>query len=174
MPRSISFTRFRGKRRRRMSQASEKTEREPLNARLARAGYQIDSSALESGGWGTNIWTLRTVGGSIAVGKICPMDRGQSEFENMQKLCRSSFGERRQPPGLPRPIEFLSEIGMLIMERWKSRLAPAGRFTDETVAGVARLLAGLQECEAQPELRRSWRGIIRSMQRKVEQNRGLA
>src|SRR5258706_10982457 len=128
-PGSISFTPFRGRRRRRMSPASERAEHEPLNAALARAGYQVDSSELESGGWEKNIWPLRTGAGVAVIGKVCPTDRGQGEFENMQKLWRSSFGERRQPPGLPRPIHFFSEVGMLRLERWGCPFGRPGPFT---------------------------------------------
>lgn len=158
-----------------MLPASERTEREPLNAALARAGYQVDSIEPGSGGGERKIQPLRTATGLAVVGKICPKDRGQTEFANMQKLWQSSFGERRPAPGLPRPIEFLPEIGMLIMEGWKeSRVAAAAGFSEESVEGAARLLAALHECDAQPELRRSSRGILRSVRRKTEQIAALA
>src|SRR5689334_13774292 len=157
-----------------MPPASETVDGEFLKAALPRAGYQIDSVESRSRQRRRDLHPLRTAAGLAVMGKICPGDRGEAEFANMQKLWGSSFGERRETPGLPRPVQFISEIGMLIMEDWKESRPAAPGWSDQAIGEVARLLAALHDCDAQPELRRSSRGIVRSAQRKAEQIAAIA
>jgi len=57
--------------------------------------------------------------GSDVVVKVYADGRGEATFRNMNILWRSSFGEGRRPPGLPRPIEYLrdreTDGGALVM-----------------------------------------------------------
>ncbi len=58
----------------------------------------------------------------------------------------------------------------MIMQRCDGRsLSQASGLTDERIVQTIGLLASLHECDAQPETRRSSRGIIRSIRRKAEQ-----
>jgi aminoglycoside phosphotransferase (APT) family kinase protein len=93
----------------------------------------------------------------------------------MQELWRSSFGARRPSPGLPRPIEYLPDVGVLIMERLEGRpLAELGSVDQETLNGAIRLLACLHDSDAQPDQQRDSQRILRSVRRKARQISELA
>jgi len=109
------------------------------------------------------------------VAKFYPTGGGEITFSNMQELWRSSFGEGRRPPGLPRPIEYLDDAGVLIMERVEGRpfveLDPLDiNILDDSI----RLAASLHQCNAQPGKRRDSRLIVKSVRRKAESISKLA
>jgi aminoglycoside phosphotransferase (APT) family kinase protein len=102
-----------------------------------------------------------------AIGKLYPAGGGEEAYGNMQEVWRSSFGERRRPPGLPRPVEYLPDLRMIVMERLEGRplveLGAAGRgVADDAI----RLLASLHSSDARPTRRRSGDRIVRSIRRK--------
>src|SRR5947209_13056747 len=158
------------RRRRYMPITADNHGAEVLGDALRRAGYLIDSSSLPGGFRGKNVWTLLTREGRPAAAIIYPPGKANAVFLNMQKLWQSSFGQSRNPSGLPEPIEYLPEIDALITQRCDGpSLAEPGRLTDENIVEAVHLLAALHDCDAQPETRRTSRGILRSMQRKAEQ-----
>ncbi len=118
---------------------------------------------------------VRTTQGGRVFAKHYPDGRGAATFDNMQKLWQSSFGEGRRPPGLPRPLDFYPESGILITEYIEGRsLEEQEHPKPEVMDDCIRLLAALHLCEAQPDTRRSSRGIMRSLWRKVERIAELA
>lgn len=136
---------------------------------LKERGYQPAEGTFNTGRPDQKSLPLLSPDGLPVVAKFFSSDRGPACFENMQMLWRSSFGERRQPPGLPRPVEFISEIEVLIMERLEGKpfAEIAGR--NETIFDDSiRLLAALHSSDATPEKKRSSRSIVRSTQRKAE------
>src|SRR6266545_7709739 len=54
--------------------------------------------------------------GRRVVAKRYSDDRGALAYRSMNELWRSSFGERRRPPGLPRPLGYDASRGVLLME----------------------------------------------------------
>jgi aminoglycoside phosphotransferase (APT) family kinase protein len=112
--------------------------------------------------------------GLPVVGKVYPAGGGEEAFGNMQEVWRSSFGERRRPPGLPRPVEYLPDLRMLVMERLEGRplveLGAGLGVADDAI----RLLASLHDCDARPTRRRSAERIVRSIRRKGERVARLA
>ena len=151
-----------------MSTVADSQESQTLADAFLRAGYRVDPSA--SGPPRGSAWPLLAPEGRPAVAKIFPSGKGNAAFLNMQKLWQSSFGRRRSSPGLPGPIEYLPAINAVIMERCDGpSLAEPGRLTDEMIVQAIHLLAALHDCDAQPETRRTSRGILRSMQRKADQ-----
>ena len=144
----------------------------PVNERaswieqLAKLGYvPVDATVLA--GRPDHV-TLRMVkDGSPVVAKFCPR-RGARAFDNMCKLWGSSFGERREQPGLPRPLDYLPEPGVLICEAIDGRpLSESARISDTQVRGAMELLASLHSSDVQAHSRRTSRGIVRSAQRKA-------
>jgi Ser/Thr protein kinase RdoA (MazF antagonist) len=129
---------------------------------------------------------LRTRAGAALIAKVYPDDSGQRTFANMERLWNSSFGARRQPPGMAQPLEYLPELRVSLVERLEGK--PMAEMVGRTVPGeprfgrdgspylqaAIRLLADLHECGVQPEVRRSWRGIMRSLARKVQRIGELA
>jgi len=111
---------------------------------------------------------LLTLSGRPVVAKLYSGDRGEATFAAMQKLWRSSFGQAKKPPGLPQPIEYVPEVGALIMERLEGRplVEMAFRVEDYLDASLG-LIAALHECDAAPSRWRTPKKIIRSVQRKV-------
>ena len=153
-----------------MSIIADDHKAEVFGDALRRAGYLIDSSTLPGEFRGKNTWALLTREGTPATAIIHPPGKGDAAFLNMQKLWQSSFGKRRSSPGLSEPLEYLAEIDALITLRCDGpSLAEPGRLTDEMIVEAIQLLASLHDCDAQPETRRTSRGILRSMQRKAEQ-----
>jgi aminoglycoside phosphotransferase (APT) family kinase protein len=109
------------------------------------------------------------------VAKQFSADEGLRTYANMVELWNSTFGERRRPPGLPRPIAYHSNLGALIMERIEGRpLIELESWSDRTLCDSMQLLACLHECAAQPPVSRDSRRIVRSMRRKAESINELA
>src|ERR687892_2845228 len=91
--------------------------REALSAR----GYEVDGSRFLTRRPDRLAVGLRTASGVPAIAKLYLSGGGKVAFQNMQALWHSSFGERRDPPGLARPIEYLDGVEVLIMEHLGGR-----------------------------------------------------
>ena len=135
---------------------------------LQRSGYRIDGAQFPTGRPDRVTVPVLTRTGRAAVAKCYPSDRGALAFANMQALWRSSFGERRQPPGLPQPIDYLPETGTLIMERLSGRpLAELEAADAISIAEAVKLVAALHDCEARPTKKRDRRRIVREIKRNL-------
>src|SRR2546425_11946816 len=88
---------------------------------LRRQGYTPDGAQFPIGRPDRATVPLVTRTGAPVVGKLYPSGGGEITYANMQELWHSSFGEGRRPPGLPRPLDYLPEIRVLIMERIAGR-----------------------------------------------------
>jgi hypothetical protein len=133
---------------------------------LQRHGYRIDGAKFPTGRPDRLTVPVRTRFDQPAVAKCYPSDRGALTFANMQSLWRSSFGERRRPPGLPEPIDYLPETGTLVMERLSGRpLAEREAADAVSIAEAVKLIAALHDCEARPTKKRDRRRIVREIQR---------
>jgi aminoglycoside phosphotransferase (APT) family kinase protein len=72
-------------------------------------------------------------------------------------------------------LDYFPELGALIMERIEGQpLSELGPLSDSNLEQSMRLLAELHQCGIEPELRRNWRGILRSVKRKAERVAELA
>ena len=142
-----------------------------LQALLSK-GYMTDEGEFPTGRPDRVVLAMVTRTGVPVVVKLYPSGGGEIAYTNMQELWRSSFGERRRPPGLPRPIDYLSDIGALIMERLEGRpFVELGTLDEGVLDESIRLLASLHECNAQPSKRRDSRGVVRSVRRKARRRR---
>lgn len=117
-------------------------------------------------------------GTKVAV-KLYPSGRGETAFRNMSALWRSSFGAGREPPGLPRPIEYLSDIGTgqaaLVMEGIEGRkLLDVGNLKEHPLEAAMRLAADLHVCGVEAPRLRTEKKLVRSIERKAERVRELA
>jgi len=140
---------------------------------LAKLGYVPVDSAFP-GGRPDHVTMRMMKGGSRVVAKFCP-ERGARTFENMRKLWTSTFGERRGKAGLPRPLEYLPEPGVLVCEDVDGRpLSDLPRMSDVQIGSAMELLAALHSSDVQPDSRRTSRGIVRSAQRKAARIAELA
>jgi aminoglycoside phosphotransferase (APT) family kinase protein len=87
----------------------------------------------------------------------------------MVEVWRSSFGERRRPPGLPRPVDYLVEQGILIMERVEGfPLVERQPMEQSALDDAVHLLTSLHDSNATSRQIRSSRRIVRSIRRKAE------
>src|SRR5262249_6321259 len=142
---------------------------------LQRSGYTIDGAKFPTGRPDRVTVPVLTRTGRAAVAKCYPSDRGELTFANMQALWRSSFGERRQPPGLPQPIDYLPETGTLIMERLAGRpLAERDAADAVSIAESVTLIAALHDCEARPTKKRDRRRIVREITRNLAASAEIA
>jgi aminoglycoside phosphotransferase (APT) family kinase protein len=104
------------------------------------------------------------------VAKVYDEGEGEAAYANMREAWHSSFGERRRPPGLPRPLDYLPDLDVLVMERLEAtRLADLGVYDEKTLDRSVRLIASLHESDARPRKRRDSRRIVRSVRRKGDQ-----
>lgn len=148
---------------------------DPILQALSESGYQLEPTRFALGRPDRVTLALLTPKGEPAVGKLYRSGEGEATYDNMQELWRSSFGQRRTPPGLPRPIEYLPGAQVLIMERLEGRpLAELGIQDEQTLEGAVRLVADLHDCDAQPARRRDARRILRSVRRKARSMAELA
>src|SRR5436309_3045303 len=93
---------------------------EPLVQALRSRGYHSDGASFPTGRPDRATLALVTRAGIPVVAKLYSSGGGATTYANMQELWRSSFGERRRPPGLPQPIEYLPDVG-------RGRCARGGR-----------------------------------------------
>ena len=137
-------------------------------------GYVIDGGNFPISRPDRATMALVTRTGIPVVAKLYPSG-GEIAYANMQELWCSSFGERRRPPGLPRPLDYLPDVGVLIMERIEGRpLVEIGTLDVNILDEAVHLVASLHSCDAQPTKRRDSRRIIRSVRRKAERIAELA
>src|SRR3989442_15700297 len=142
---------------------------EPLVQALRSRGYHSDGASFPTGRPDRATLALVTRAGLPVVAKLYSSGGGATTYANMQELWRSSFGERRRPPGLPQPIEYLPDVGALIMERLPGRpFVELGASDTDIVDEALRLVAALHGCDAEPSKRRSFRRIVRSVRRKAD------
>lgn len=142
---------------------------------LQRSGYRLDGARFPTGRPDRITIPVLTRTGRAAVAKCYPSDRGALAFANMQALWRSSFGERREPPGLPQPIDYLAGTGTLVMERLPGRPLAEREAADATsIAEAVELVAALHDCEARPTKKRDRRRIIREIKRNLATSAELA
>jgi hypothetical protein len=139
-----------------------------VHAALSARGYELDGAEFLTRRPDRLAVGLRTASGTPAVGKIYPAGGGDVAFENMRALWRSSFGERRDPPGLARPIEYLDDLGVLVMEHLGGQpLVELDYMTDEAFAGSVELVAALHGCDAVlTSVPRTAPRIVKSLRRK--------
>src|SRR2546430_17354250 len=120
---------------------------------LRRAGYTTDGPDFAIGRPDSAPLPLANRAGVPVVAKLFPAGGGESTFANMQELWRSSFGERRRPPGLPRPIDYLPDIRVVIMERLPGHpLIDLGPLDASVIAGAVRSEEHTSELQSQSNL----------------------
>ncbi len=151
-------------------------------AAIEARGLRLDNGG--AGGGSANFATCRpdqtTVplvahDGTRVVAKFAIGGRGERTLANMIAVWNSSFGQGRVPPGLPRPIEYLSECGALLMERLDGRpLAEDRAAGPDRFDAAVRLLAELHGSDARPEKERGSRAMVRSVERKAARIAELA
>lgn len=116
--------------------------------------------------------------GSDVVVKVYADGRGEATFQNMNVLWRSSFGERRRPPGLPRPIEYLRDCeadgGALVTERLAAQTLLELGAANEHLEPAMCLVADLHRSGVAAPRTRSAKKIVRSVERKAERVMALA
>ena len=142
---------------------------EPLLQALRSRGYESEGAGFPTGRPDRVTLALVTRTGLPVVAKLYSSGGGATTYANMQELWRSSFGERRRPPGLPRPVEYLPDVGAVIMERLPGRpFVELGASDPDVVNDAIGLLASLHGCEAQPSTQRPVGRIVRSVWRKAD------
>lgn len=136
---------------------------------LRSLGFQADGPAFTIGRPDRATYPMATRAGSPVVAKIYPAGDGEASFDNMQRLWRSSFGERRRPPGLPRPLDYFPNLGVLITERLEGRpFAEFATVDEDTLNASIALVKELHESDVHPRKHREWRRIVRALSRNVE------
>jgi Phosphotransferase enzyme family len=141
---------------------------EQLLSSLRSRGYDSAGGSFRTGRPDRTTIPLTTRAGLPVVAKLYPAGKGEGVFTNMIDVWRSSFGERRRPPGLPRPIEYLAEQGILIMERVDGvPLAERPHVEPSLLDDAVCLLASLHESNAKSTQMRSSKGIVKSIRRKA-------
>lgn len=145
-----------------------------LVAALRPRGYEPEDEAFAVGRPDRRTIAVRGPGGEALVAKQYP-EGSEKAFAVVQELWGSSFGVRRDPPGLARPVEHLAEAGVVVMERVPGRtMVELGDDGERHVEAAIALLADLHASEVRPERRRAVRGVVRSMERKAADVRRAA
>jgi Phosphotransferase enzyme family len=139
-----------------------------VRAALRERGYEPDGSEFLTRRPDRLTVGLRTAAGTPAIGKLYPAGGGGQAFRNMTALWDSSFGERRDPPGLARPIEYVEEAGVLVMEHLGGRpLVEFDYLTADAFRSSVVLLASLHRSDAMlASLPRTASRIVKSLRRK--------
>jgi hypothetical protein len=135
---------------------------------LIERGYGLDGSEFLTRRPDRLTVGLRTAAGTPAIAKLYPAGGGGQAFRNMTALWDSSFGERRDPPGLARPIEYIGGARVLVMEHLGGRpLLELDYFAEEHFRHSVIVLAALHESDARlGSVPRTARRVVRSLRRK--------
>lgn len=125
-----------------------------------------------------DVFPMIAADGSAVLVKVYPGSAGETAFRNMTVLWRSSFGQGRRPPGLPKPIEYLplpeADQAALVMERLEGQTLLELGTVEEHLEPAMRLAADLHRSGvAAPRLRNA-KKLVGSVRRKVERVRVLA
>ena len=135
-------------------------------------GYHVVDGPPATARPGRMAFLLATRTGTAVMAKVYPDGSGQKVFANMQRLWLSPFGQGRSSPGLLQPLDYVPAAGALITEYIPGKpLIELGRVTEPHLNESMRLLADLHSCGVLPEVRRGWRGILRSLDRKLQRMR---
>jgi Phosphotransferase enzyme family len=139
-----------------------------VRAALTARGYELDGSEFLTRRPDRLTVGLRTAAGAPAIGKLYPAGGGAVAFRNMCALWESAFGERRDPPGLARPIEYIAEPEVLVMEHLGGRpLVELDHLTEDAFRNSVELLAALHGSGAVLDsVPRTSARIVRSLRRK--------
>jgi hypothetical protein len=139
-----------------------------VRAALSERGYEPDGSEFLTRRPDRLTVGLRTADGEPAIGKLFPAGGGADANRNMRALWESSFGERRDPPGLARPIEYIEEPEVLVMEHLGGRpLVELDYLADEAFRSSVELLAALHGSGAAlASVPRTGARIVKSLRRK--------
>jgi aminoglycoside phosphotransferase (APT) family kinase protein len=135
---------------------------------LTARGYEVDGSRFLTRRPDRLAVGLRAPSGVPAIAKLYRAGGGRVAFQNMQALWHSSFGERRNPPGLARPIEYLDGVEVLVMEHLGGRpLVELDYMEENAFRNSVELLASLHGCDAVlTSLPRSAARVVKSLRRK--------
>jgi aminoglycoside phosphotransferase (APT) family kinase protein len=144
-------------------------------AQLAALGYTAEPTPLPGGRPDHATVRARTRHGTEVVAKLCG-PHGEQAFNNMRALWASTFGAQRKPPGMPQPLDYIPDPGILIAEYVDGRpLAEAARISEKHTRMTGELLVALHESNLQPpSRRRTSRRIVRSARRKADRIAELA
>jgi Phosphotransferase enzyme family len=139
-----------------------------VRAALSVRGYDVDGSEFLTRRPDRLTVGVRTAAGMPAVAKLYPAGGGADAFRNMLALWQSSFGERRDPAGLARPIEYIEDVEVLVMEHLGGRpLVELDYLAEEGFRNSVELLVSLHGCDAVlTSVPRSTARIVRSLRRK--------
>ena len=144
-------------------------------AALRTRGYLPDGDPFATETPDRTTLPLISASGERFVAKLFSAGDAESCWKNMLQVWDSSFGKSRQPPGLPRPVEYVGGIDALIVERLPGRvLLELGEPDPNAIEGAMQLAAGLHESDAQPARRRTADRILRSLRRKAERVSAIA
>lgn len=147
----------------------------PILESLRARGYAPTAETFATGRPDRLTIALTTRTGVPLVAKVYPSGKGARVFANMLEVWRSPFGENRRPPGLPRPVDYLPDLEVLIMERVAGLpLAERDHLDPVVLDETVRLLASLHESTATSDLKRSSKAIVKSIRRKAEDTKALA
>ena len=102
------------------------------------------------------------------MGKLYPAGGGAVAWHNMVALWDSAFGERRDPPGMAQPLEYVEDAQALVMEHLGGRpLVELAPHEDEAFRSSVTLLIALHGCDAAlASVPRTAARIVRSLRRK--------
>jgi hypothetical protein len=140
-----------------------------LTELLEARGFMIANESFAIGRPDRPTIALRTPDGRMAIAKAYPPGGAAPAHDNLCRVWRSSFGSRRLPPGVPEPLMLLEELDLLVTERIDGQpLATSATLERERFDNAIRLVAELHSSDAQPAKRRTSRGILRSLGRKLE------
>lgn len=124
------------------------------------------------------IFSMAAADGSAVLVKVYSGSLGETAFQNMTVLWRSSFGQSRRPPGLPRPIEYIplpgADRGALVMEHLQARTLLELGTPEEHLEPAMRLAADLHRSGVAALRLRSAKKLVRSVRRKAERVMALA
>jgi aminoglycoside phosphotransferase (APT) family kinase protein len=112
--------------------------------------------------------TLAHGSGPMVIAKQVPQGGAEKLFCNMRAVWNSSFGAARKPPGLPKPIDWIPELDIVIMERVEGKTLAEIGAPERYFEPAIELMAALHSSDAAGETERGARSVVRSVKRKAE------
>lgn len=142
-----------------------------LGSVLSARGYELEAGDFQVRRPDREALPVRTPAGVRAVAKHYPHGGGEAAFANAVAVWNSSFGRGRRPTVVPEPLHYEADLSLAVYARLPGTPMETHPLADSAIAQwerVVDLLAELHRSDAQPTTRRSARGVLRSLDRRLD------
>lgn len=154
-----------------MLSLSDHSSLSDLLLELLARGYELETGEYSVRRPDRQAFPLKTPDGVPAVAKCYRHGGGEAAFANAVAVWQSSFGQDRQPLAVPQPLAYEADLALAVFVRHPGAPMEIQRQSETDSSQwehAIDLLVDLHRSDAKPTTRRSARGVLRSLLRRLE------